>query len=273
MDQRAAHLALLGVALVVAPACGSSEARTNAPTPSVAADREDDDRAASPSMEIQGEVGGLDGEQVADTFANSGSELTRCWQQGTGRLDALAGSIAFFLRIGQGGKVVHVQPEKSTLGDRQTERCMLEVLRAQRWPRPVGGKTGIARGSMEFETSGDVRSPRQVPSEEFATMLQASEAELGECKRDAATRFSATVYLKRDYLEPSDGGADAEGNGGADAGTDADAGPIEVGRAIAVGLASKNETNDEVFDCLVGVLESAVYPTPGSAMAKGSFTF
>ena len=105
-------------------------------------------------------VGGLNEEKVDKTFQSALSDFQRCIDDGAKRVEFLGGSVSFLVKIDTHGKVDHAHLEKSTIGDRDTEKCMLDSLRAKRWPKPVGGEHGLARKSFDFDPPNDVRAPR-----------------------------------------------------------------------------------------------------------------
>ena len=71
----------------------------------------------------------------------------------------MGGAVTFFIAVNLDGTVKDAHLEQSTLGDRETEKCLIDVLRGQKWPRPIGGKVGEARNSMDLDPPDDVRPP------------------------------------------------------------------------------------------------------------------
>src|SRR5690349_1339370 len=76
-------------------------------------------------LAVSSEIGGLDEDKVNAAFESSLSGLERCLHQGSSRVEFLGGSVSFFVKIDTSGKVDGAYLEKSTLGDRDTEKCML----------------------------------------------------------------------------------------------------------------------------------------------------
>ena len=195
-----------------------------------------------PEMDVASEIGGMNQEKVARVFRRIGSDLAECIQNGSERIEFLGGSVSFYLLIDQEGHLAHGHVKESTIGDRITESCMLDVLAAQEWPRPVGGKKGkIEYDNIRFEPSGDVRPPVEWSSDDIADQLEELSKDLNACKNGSHGSYVATMYV------------DTHGD------------------PLAVGMAPPDEYGAEAVDCLVSVLEQAKFRSPGSWPAKVTF--
>jgi hypothetical protein len=226
--------------LVVATlsACGGSE-----PAPKAAVgDQAPKQEASGPTVTATSEIGGMNEDDVDHAFTSSVKSLERCLNMGAKRVEFLGGSVAFLLKIDTGGKVSSAYLEHSTLGDRTTERCMLDALRAKSWPKPVGGEHGLARKSFTFDPPNDVRPPTDWDEHDAAPGLKKLASQIAECKRGRSGRFEATLYV----------------------GTN--------GNVLSAGVTPPDEDGDEAIECLVGVLEAASFPSPGSWPAKVTVT-
>jgi hypothetical protein len=198
--------------------------------------------ADRPGMQASSEIGGLNEEEVEAAFSSSVGGLKRCLSRGAERVEFLGGSVSFFLKIDSGGKVHHAHLEHSTLGDRTTERCMLDALRAKSWPKPVGGDHGLARKSFSFDPPNDVREPTFWEERDAAPGLKKLADDVSKCKDGRPGAYEATFYV----------------------GTD--------GKVLAAGVTPPNEDGDAAVDCLVSMLEAASFPSPGSWPAKVTLT-
>jgi hypothetical protein len=216
-------------------ACGGAQA---APKSSDEQPRSEESRSSGIAM--SSEIGGLDEQQVNAAFESSLKSLEGCLRRGSERVEFLGGSVSFFLKIGQSGRIDRAYLEKSTLGDRETEKCMLSALRSKDWPKPVGGEHGLARKSFEFDPPNDVRPPADYDNEHLREGLSKVTGELGACS-DGKGGFEATIYV----------------------GTD--------GNVLAAGVAPPDEEAEDAVDCLVKVLKAASFPSPGSWPAKVTF--
>ncbi len=219
---------------------------------------------ASPGIQVEGDVGGLNPDDVNAVMKAADPAINRCWERGADRNELVAGKIDLVLGVGESGRLAYGYAKQTTLGDRMTERCMLDALRAQSWPKPVGGRVGVVKTSLVFELGKDARPPTSWSSAEASEVRRHAADAIAACKHGATGTFTATVYVKQVEQEPPDAGADA----GDDAG---DAGPTYAGAATSVGIAVPDEHADAIADCLERVLSQGVYPAPGDWPAKVTF--
>ncbi len=230
--------ALWACLLIATTSCGGSKPAAQTPDEAPEPRRS---HSSENSVQMSAEIGALPPEATAAAFEQSLDEIQSCFFQGSQRIEFLAGDITFKVIVGQGGRIEHVFAERSTLGDRQTETCMFQALKASSWPEPVGGPIGIAENSFEFEMSSDVRPPVVWDVGEISSVLDEHAEALAAC-RSRGGRSTATVYV----------------------GTD--------GKALAAGVAAPDQDAESASQCLVAVLLDAQYPEPGSWPAKVSFT-
>jgi hypothetical protein len=227
-----------GVFLVSLFGCGGGET-----PPAKSANDEETPRehADRPSMSASADIGALDEGKVTQTFHGAQGSLEKCLAAGAGRNELEGGDIAFLVKIGKDGRVVHAHAEKSTLGDRETEKCMLDALRHRSWPEPQGGDLGLARNSFGFDMPNDARPPTAWEASRVQETLGSLSGKIASCKHRTRGDLTATVYV------------DPEGS------------------AVSVGIASSDDSGEDAADCLVSVLKDAKYPSPGSWPAKVSF--
>jgi hypothetical protein len=233
VSSRIALLAVPTLALMLA-ACGGSE-----PAPKDASLHDAPPKTDNgPGIVASAEIGGMNEEAVDAAFTSSVKGLQRCLDSGAKRIEFLGGSVSFFLKIDATGKVANAYLEHSTLGNRTTERCMLDSLTAKSWPKPVGGEHGLARKSFTFDPPNDVREPITWDDHDAAPGLKKIADDVGKCKQGHAGRFEATLYVDT------------------------------TGKVLSAGATPPDQDGDAAVDCLVGVLESATFPSPGSWPAK-----
>ncbi|HWA78295.1 MAG TPA: AgmX/PglI C-terminal domain-containing protein [Polyangiaceae bacterium] len=229
---------LLAVALV--SACGGSEPTAKSPklkdaTPT--AERDD-----LHGVRTSSEIGGMNEDEVDAVFKKTLSTLERCLNKGAARVEFLSGSVSFFLKVDSAGKVDQAYLERSTLGDRDTEKCMLAALKSRTWPKPVGGEHGLAKKSFDFDSPNDVRPPMEWDSERAKTVLKKLGDKLNDCRGGASGSFEATAYVSTE------------------------------GSVITASVTPPNESGEAAVDCLVDTLREASFPSPGSWPAKITFS-
>jgi len=224
----------LACLLSFAPACGGSD-----PPPKDASVHDaKPTRAEGPTITASSDIGGMNEDDVDAAFTSSVKGLQRCIDMGAKRVEFLGGSVAFLLKIDGTGRVKDAYLEHSTLGNRPTEQCMLDALRAKSWPKPVGGELGLARKSFSFDPPNDVREPITWDDHDAAPGLKKIASDVKDCKRGNPGHFEATLYV----------------------GTD--------GKVLSAGVTPPDSAGEEALDCLVGLLEGASFPSPGSWPAK-----
>ena len=222
---------------VSAAACGGTT-----PPPKVADEPEPaphHEHAAVP--QVSAEIGALNEDDVTSTFSSCLNGLQRCLDDGAKRVEYLGGSVGFAIKVAEDGSLSDARIEQSTLGDHKTEECMLGVLRSKSWPKPVGGKTGLASKSFDFDPPNDVRPPTDWSSDRVGDTLAKLASKIDGCKQGASGNFTATMYV------------------------------ATSGKPIAVGVTPPDTGGEPAVECLVGVLSDAKFPSPGSWPAKVTF--
>lgn len=199
------------------------------------------DRAQERSgVSAEAEIGALDEGQVSSAFRDSLPSLQRCLVDGSKRVEFIGGNITFFIKINQQGQIAHAHAVDSTIGDRKTELCMFDALKSITWPAPQGGQFGIAKSPFEFDAPVDVRAPVHWNESQVSSQLSELRGEVQSCKRGTSGRFVATLYIDTD------------------------------GSPISGSVTPPDEDGEQAVDCLLGLLLSARYETPGSWPAKVS---
>jgi hypothetical protein len=198
----------------------------------------------APKMGMTSELGSIDEDATTKTFAGLRSSLMRCYTSGQQRIEFLSGDVKFYFRVKPDGSTHWVFLEQSTLGDRATEKCMLDIIMMARWPQPDGGEAEVHQG-LGFDAPGGVRPPTDWSSDRLSAALAKASTSVNACKQHGKGTFSATAYI-----HPQKGG----------------------GSVLAAGAAPSTKEADADVDCLVGVLQKLKVPSPGSYAAKVFFT-
>ena len=143
------------------------------------------------------------------------------------------------MRVAEDGSTRYVFFKDSTLGDRATEACMLGVLRKQTWPKPVGGKEGNADSTFGFDPGDEERPPVEWTEARMGDAYRRAKPALAKCRASSgAGPMQATLYVETD------------------------------GKALAVGVSGADAKGEEAARCVVDVLMSLKYASPGSYAAK-----
>jgi hypothetical protein len=190
---------------------------------------------------FEAEIGALDQDKVQSTLQRTSDKLSACFTSGVRRIPFMGGEIRFALRIAQGGTATVAYLKESTLGDRDTESCMLGALRSASWPSPVGGKEGLAEGGFSFDPSADERPPVALEPERLGKELPKAKQALATCRASqGAGPIKATLYIDTD------------------------------GKPLSVGISSADPKGEAVASCVVDALRGMSFPSPGSYAGKVS---
>lgn len=195
-----------------------------------------------PKLAVSQELGEIDPKAAEAAIDRAMPQIQKCHKAGTQRVEYLAGDVKVFVRLDARGKVRWAYFEESTIGDRQTEKCMLDALSNAPWPAPTGGEAEVRKG-FGFD-AGDARPPADWPADKVSG-LASGDAGVQKCKSGVSGTFKVTAYV-----EPAGDG----------------------GKISAVGVAPPSQDAEAQVDCLVDALRSLKVPSPGSYAAKVSFT-
>jgi hypothetical protein len=229
--------ALAAAAILAIAACGGTPQTTSTPVDTDGSGK----RGSSPDLDA--EIGGMEEAKVQSAFERTSSKLTACFTEGTKRVPFMGGDVRFALRVGKGGTVRVAYLKESTLGDRETEACMLDAVRAASWPAPVGGKEGLAEGGFSFDPSADERPAVALDPDKLGKELTKAKDAIARCRsKVGGGPIKVTMYI----------GAN--------------------GKPLAVGLSSADDKGEEAASCIVEALRDMKFPSPGSYAGKVSIT-
>jgi hypothetical protein len=232
--------ALSLVAVVVAVTVTVSGCAADPPARTPAPRRPAEARPRAPALRVTSELGDLDPRAVTAAFGALDDGFLDCQKQGLARIEVLSGAVTFFLRIGADGAAKWAYLERSEIGDRETEKCLLELVSAAHWPRPTGGDAEV-RHSLELPLQS-TRPPVDWSSDRVAGALGQHESAIDRCKSGIAGSFSATIYVG------------------------------EGGKVLGAGVTATSRGSEDTADCLARLLVSMTgLPSPGSWPAKVSF--
>lgn len=230
----AASVSLLACALA---SCGG-EPSPRAPEPAheEAASRP----APRPALQTRSELGSVDPGAIKRAFHELDGEFLGCQKKALDRVEVLAGSVKIFLRISESGRAKYAYLEDGDLGDRATEKCLLDYVLGAPWPKPDSGEAE-ARYGMDLPMQS-TRPATDWSADRVTAALAKHAADLDRCKAGVGATFRATMYV----------------------------GP--GGKVLSAGVTTSNKEGDAKLDCLSDALVRLKgLPSPGSWPAKVSF--
>jgi len=216
--------------------CGGSE-----PPPRQPESAHDSSQKAVPLVaKTSQELGSIDPKAVRRAFGALDEKYMECQKRALGRIELVAGNVKFFLRIGSEGTAKWAYLEESEIGDRETEKCLVDVVMSAQWPKPDAGDAEV-RYAMELPLQA-ARPPSDWSPDKVAGALGKNGEAIDKCKAGAGTTFRATMYV----------------------------GP--GGKVLSAGVATSSKEAQESANCLAKALvKMKGLPSPGSWPAKVTF--
>jgi hypothetical protein len=224
-------VALLTLMLLACSSATSKKAKT------VEVEVSDDSKPERPRQRIEQQIGGLNHEAVSGKFNAMQREVQRCIEEGMGRLKGLGGVFTVSIRVKLDGRLRHAFMKESTLGDRQTERCILDAAMSRTWPKPKGGE-GEAEHTYAADAVVDVHS---WDGKRMRGAMGTIMKKVWKCVSGVRGRWTATVYLRHD------------------------------GQVVSAGVAPPSAGAEAKSDCVVDVLESFRFGPQRSKVTKVTF--
>jgi hypothetical protein len=231
----ALRTALLLIALLSAT-CGKSSETAQPVAQSSGA--EAPERGAEEGMSVTGLRGTLSQHEIQGALEPRMLKFAQCVQRRSDQLDVIAGGMALEFHVALDGQVSSVYPRASSLGDREAERCVLELAQRTRFPAPHGGEADFG-WSFEVPLDGSVREPVALAPEHVAPVIEQNRPLI-----DATC--GAGSYVVTAYIDPT-------------------------GKAAAVGAAAGDAPSALNLDCVTEAIEGFVFASPGSYVAKVTF--
>jgi hypothetical protein len=218
-------------------ACGSSEPAAE-PEVAESSGQEAPREEAHDSLAVSGLKGTLSQDEVQNALEPRMPKFGRCVQKRAGAVEWLAGSIQLSFRVAVDGSVAAVFPIMSTMGDRDTERCALEVAKATRFPAPHGGEAEFT-WSFEVPLDSEIRPPVEWGADAAGVFLSEHASQVtANCGPGS---YAVTAYV------------DTEG------------------KVVSAGAATGSEEAAEHLDCVLDVVRAFAFESPGSYAAKIQF--
>jgi hypothetical protein len=217
--------------------CGGSKPEVKEPEPEPVAQHE----ATGPKLAVAQELGSIDPGEVQKAWNRLQGDFDRCRKTGQERIEYIHGDMKFFIRVGQDGGVKWTYLEDSNLGDRDTEKCLLDVITRARWPKPEGGDAEI-RNSLGFDADG--RPPSPWSTDKIAALLGKNDRDLRKCKGRERATFHVTLYVTPNHKD---------------------------GKVQAIGVSAPVKDASDAIECIIGEVKGWKLPSPGSWGAKVEF--
>lgn len=194
-------------------------------------------RDADDGVAIEGLMGTISQMAVQRGIEPKMGRFLACFTQRYGQVELLGGHIEMAFRIHRDGTVRYVYPRASTIGDRETERCLLDTAASIQFSRPAGGEAEFTY-PLDLDPPEDVRPPLVWDATQVASQVESNASSVAQCGRG----FSVTVYVDRG------------------------------GRVMAVGASTDDPDNAANLDCIASAVREWTMPDPGSYPAKVTFS-
>ncbi|HKP57007.1 MAG TPA: AgmX/PglI C-terminal domain-containing protein [Polyangiales bacterium] len=226
--------------LLIAACGGGSEPSSVASAPEPQTGGEAPAEQPRRGMQVEGILGTIPERKIEETMHAKLPALQRCFFEGMGEVEYLAGYIKFYFHVDLDGRVGYVHPRGSNIGHRATEQCLVDVARKTRFPEPKGGGPAEFVWGFEIEAPGGVRPPVDWDEGRVAAVVSQQHGSLESCGL-AEDHYVVTLYV-------APGGA-----------------------VQAAGAAADSQTAADKIDCVLGAIKAWKLPDPGSYAAKVSF--
>ena len=173
------------------------------------------------------------------------SEMQQCMEPAFARLEVLSGKMSYALRVREDGRAKYAYFTESTLGDREAEKCILQLFMKSPWPASMDGES-VAKHSSVFDQ--DVGARVETWAATKVQPVLRSSKRFANCAQSGSGRWSVTAYITKD---------ESTGNG----------------KLVSAGGAHSEPDGAETLDCLLSELQNVKFPVPNSDFAKVTFSY
>jgi hypothetical protein len=232
----------LGVVFILVFSCGG------VPEAGRTSDRRIDYGGGAPKkakrggMNVDGILGTINTNRIQEIFELRLMRFERCFTEREREIAFIGGRIEFYFRVALDGSVVWVNPKSSTIGDRRTERCLMDVVKHTRFPEPRGGGEAEIAWSFEREPNPEAQPPVEADAGNVVPVLSENADSLLGCNLGNST---ITVNA---YVAPG-------------------------GTILAAGasISGRDAADEQMLDCVTDTVSGWAMPDPGVNAAKFSF--
>lgn len=234
-----AKRSLIVAAALLAAACSTPPPKpAEGPTKEPPKTGEGKPKKAGP--DVMAEVGGLDQREVKKNFESLLQKVGGCQggrRKANSKLDFLSGDVKVEVHVDTEGAVQAAFLPRSTLGDIETEKCILDAARAMSWPKPEGGRKGIASNEFSLPQQGE-REAVPWSADKASGVLAKAKGALGSCKSGTKGTFEVTMYIDTD------------------------------GKVISAGVSQPDPAKPGAAQCIVDAVKGLKFSSPGGWPAK-----
>lgn len=241
MDVTKYRFLLMGLAGQVSlAACGGAQVAQAPTTPTAPMVAQRLAEPADDGMVVDGMVGTLSTDEIQRGIESRMLRFESCFARRMETVHPLRGHIDLAFRVNRDGSVLEVYPKTSSVGDRDSEQCLVSVARTIRFRPPRGG---IAEFSFPLEWPGDeeVRPAVEWTIDRIARALESSgPAVARQCSLAGPVEVTA-------YVSPG-------------------------GAVLTAGANQSASDQTPATDCVVEAVRAWSLPDPGSYPAKITFS-
>jgi hypothetical protein len=217
-------------------ACGGGPAPRPAPAQETAPEVEEEEDQGG--MAVAGIMGTIPTMRIQEKFEMRFRSFERCFLEREEEIPFIGGHVDFYFRVAMDGSVRWAYLRDSSVGDRQTERCLVDIVRRMKFPRPRGGGEAEVGFGFDRDPNPEVRPPVELRSSGIDALISQSAEPIAACGIPSST-VTVTAYV-------------APG-----------------GQVISAGAHSsyKEAADDAVLDCVTETVSGWTMPDPGSYAA------
>jgi len=232
----------LSVITLVFLACGGAAESGRVAEPTIDYGGGPPKRARREGMNVSGIMGTINTNRIQEIFELRLLRFERCFSEREREIAFIGGRMDFYFHVDLDGRVVWVNPKNSTIGDRQTERCLLDIVKRTRFPVPRGGGEAEVAWGFERDPNPEVPMPIEADKESLIPFVSENAESLLACN------IGTSDITVNAYIAPG--------------GTIMSAGASISGRQPA---------DELMLDCVTNAVVGWIVPDPGVSAARFSF--
>jgi hypothetical protein len=152
--------------------------------------------AADPhaNIKVNGLTGTLNKNDVHQAMDARQVEFNACIRQSRRSLKFVSGAIRYAFRVDAAGQVTVLRPTQSTIGHRELEECLTEVVRTTQFPKPAGRAAAEFAWGMSVDSAGE-DAPALQPRKFAPLVRKRVSAVYRSCELRRRARFHLTAYV------------------------------------------------------------------------------